>query len=130
MSNNSELHQVVDLVALPGPSPKTIVHRPGAASKACGPKAAIRRSCNAWQRAFNQYLEVGEYTAAKEASAAFCRAMPVLADDKEIRNFIACAAHGMVIGAIPESKGRQLLYAAQVALSALKTEPKPPKRAK
>lgn len=127
MSNNSALQQESELVAVPLPSPKSLTLTRAAAPKAASPKAAIRRCCTAWQRAFDGYSGHNEYTASKEASAAYCRAMPVLADGNCIRDFIACAAHGMVIGAIPESRGRQLLYAAQVALTALKSEPEPPK---
>jgi hypothetical protein len=53
--------------------------------------------------------------------------MPLPVGYEGVRDFIACAAHGILIGAIPPEKSGQLLYAAQVALNALQFAPKPPK---
>jgi hypothetical protein len=53
--------------------------------------------------------------------------MPPLSNRESIRDFIACAAHGILIGAITPQLSGQLLYAAQVALGALKREQKPRK---
>ena len=55
--------------------------------------------------------------------------MPPLADYESIREFIACAAHGILINAIPQQRANQLLYAAQVALASLNYEPKQRKSA-
>ena len=52
------------------------------------------------------------------AGAAFCRAMPPLRGRANIREFIDCVAHGMLINAIPANQGSKLLYAAQVAFTA------------
>ena len=52
---------------------------------------------------------------ARKASTAYCKVMPYLSDYESIRKFIACAAHGILIGAIPQKRANQLLYAAQVA---------------
>jgi hypothetical protein len=96
-------------------------------------RAAIKRCCAAWQRAYDAYLEdpecakKGEAFAAGNADKAYCGAMPPLADYQSIRDFIACAAHGMLIGAIYERRANKLLYAAQVALASLHFEPKPRK---
>lgn len=93
-------------------------------------KAAIRRCCAAWKRAYEAYLEGTDRSnrtrifAAHEAGPAYCRAMPPLAGYENIRDFIACAAHGILINAIPEKRANQLLYAAQVALASLHFEPK------
>jgi hypothetical protein len=125
MSSNSAIQQAVELVAVPMPSPKAIVHNPVAAPKASSSKAALRRCCAAWQRAFDANLHANEFRATKEASAAYCKAMPLLEGEDGLRDFIACAAHGIVIGAIPEKKGGQLFYAAQVALATLRRERKP-----
>jgi hypothetical protein len=98
-------------------------------------QAAIKRCCAAWQRAYNAYLESerGNGTdttyAAHQAGPAYRKAMPPLAGYESIRDFIACTAYGILLGAIPESRGNQLLYAAQVALAALHHEPKPRKSA-
>jgi hypothetical protein len=65
--------------------------------------------------------------AAKPAAEAYCNAMPMLVGYEGVRDFIACAAHGILIGAISREKGGQLLYAAQVALAAVHMERKPPR---
>jgi hypothetical protein len=62
--------------------------------------------------------------AAREAGTAYRNAMPMLAGYEGIRDFIACAAHGILNDAIPLNKSTKLLYAAQVALNALHFEPK------
>jgi hypothetical protein len=67
--------------------------------------------------------------AAHKAGPAYCKAMPPLADYESIRDFIACAAHGILIDAIPKKSASQLLYAAQVALATLHYEPKARKHA-
>ena len=56
---------------------------------------------------------------AEEGGTAYCGAMPMLASYEGIRDFVACAAHGILIGAIPAERSGQLLYAAQVALNVL-----------
>jgi hypothetical protein len=93
-------------------------------------RAAIKRCCAAWQRVYDAYMEgtrgsgADAITAAHEAGPAFCKAMPPLAGYESIRDFVACAAHGILIDAIPEKRANQLLYAAQVALATLRYEPK------
>jgi hypothetical protein len=52
------------------------------------------------------------------AHKAFQKALPPLTGLKNIQNFIACVAHGMLIGAILDPDGARLLHAAQVAKSA------------
>jgi hypothetical protein len=44
--------------------------------------------------------------------------MPPLSGPENIRDFIACVAHAMLIGAILGPDGARLLYAAQVAYQA------------
>jgi len=86
----------------PGPGPST-----------SNPKAALKRCCAAWQRAFNAFEEgalgesIDHIFAAKDAGKAYCNAMPLLTGYEGVRDFIACAA--------------------QAALSILQFEPKPPK---
>jgi hypothetical protein len=86
-------------------------------------KAAIRRCRAAWKRAFDIYIEsegdnfFTRKGAAENANPVYCAAMPVLDSPENIRDFIACTAHGILIGAIPAERSGQLLYAAQVALS-------------
>lgn len=86
--------------------------------------AAIARCRAAWQRAFNDYVKKNakrdswvKDNAAKPAAIAYRAAMPPLVGHQGIRDFIACAAFGILIEAIPRDRASQLLYAAQVALS-------------
>jgi hypothetical protein len=53
--------------------------------------------------------------------------MPPLAGHDNICDFIACAAHGILIEAIPMKRANQLLYAAQIALATLNRAPNPRK---
>jgi hypothetical protein len=98
-------------------------------------RVAIKHCCAAWKRAYDAYMKGkdGSSTtrifAAYDAGPAFCKAMPPLLGYENIRDFIACAAHGILINAISEKRANQLLYAAQVALVALNCEPKPRKSA-
>jgi hypothetical protein len=57
--------------------------------------------------------------------ATFLRHIPFLSDAENIRVFIACVSHGMLIGAIRMPDGTKLLYAAQIAHSALPREVRP-----
>ena len=102
----------------PGPQPDS---EPDTASA----KTAFRRCCAAWQRAYKAYMDEKDhdpndktdvFLATQAAAPAYCHAMPMLAGPEGIRDFIACAAHGMLVGAISAEKGSQLLYAAQVAI--------------
>jgi hypothetical protein len=98
---------------------------------------ALKRCCDAWKRAFKAHMdncdednEDGErFLAARDAGTVYCIAMSPLSGYENIRDFIACTAHGILIGAIPTEKSGRLLYAAQVALGALHYQPKPPKSA-
>lgn len=73
--------------------------------------------------AYGDALTVIDRTIAlKNASRAYCNAMPLLVGTAGIRNFLACVAHGILIGAIDKSQGGSLLYAAQVALSSTPRE--------
>jgi hypothetical protein len=98
-------------------------------------RAAIKRCCAAWQRAFDANLEGTKRNssdktwAAIQAAPYYRNAMPPLAGYENIRDFIACAAHGILIDAIPQKRANQLLYAAQVALASLNCEPKTRKSA-
>ena len=115
------------------PPNKTL--EPGPAQHPAGPKAALRHCCVAWKRAFKAYMEDpnadvpgDELFASKDAGEAYRNAMPLLVGYNGARDFIACAAHGILIGAIAKDEGGQLLYAAQVALSIAQSENRQPKR--
>jgi hypothetical protein len=104
---------------------------PGARRKQTDPNAALRRCCAAWKRAYDAYMDeneedpndsIGRALAARPAGEAYRNAMPLLAGYEGVRDFIACAAHGILIGAIPKEESGQLLYAAQVALNLAQCE--------
>jgi hypothetical protein len=83
--------------------------------------AAVARCCEAWQNTFKKLAvrEKDEIVASFHAAKAYRNAMPPLSGSENIQDFIACTAHGMLIGAISENRSTKLLYAAQVALGAL-----------
>ena len=60
-----------------------------------------------------------ESNACDWADKAYRNAMPALSGEEGIRDFVACAAHGLLIGAIREERATKLLYAAQVAITTL-----------
>ncbi len=100
------------------------------------PTDAIARCRDAWQQAFDAYMEknarkdgsLAEHNAKEEAAAAYRAAMPELAYWCGIRDFIACIAYGVLIDAIPAERTGQLLYAAQTALALLPASPSPDRR--
>ena len=85
---------------------------------------AVAHCCKAWKRAFREAKAAGESDprANSEASEVYRAHMPPLSTRDSCRDFIACVAQGMLIGAIPEKDGGKLLYAAQVALAAANVE--------
>ncbi len=85
---------------------------------------AVAHCCKAWKRTFRETFaaEESEPRAASEAAEAYRAAMPPLSTRNSCRDFIACVAQGMLLGAIPEKEGGKLLYAAQVALAAANVE--------
>jgi hypothetical protein len=82
---------------------------------------AVARCCEAWQRAFQDAMsrKNNESDARGWADKAFRNAMPALSGEEGIRDFVACAAHGLLIGTIKEERATKLLYAAQVATTTL-----------
>lgn len=85
---------------------------------------AVARCCEAWTLTFQETARrEGEAVATVEAEQAYRKAMPPLSGAGNIRDFIACTAHGMLIGAIGGPDGARLLYAAQVAYSTLRSQP-------
>jgi hypothetical protein len=85
---------------------------------------AVARCCKAWKRAYRaKYDENGfAWSAPSEAAEAFRAAMPSLTSRENCRDFIACVAQGMLLGAIAEKNAGKLLYAAQIALSSVASE--------
>src|SRR5438067_2363525 len=87
---------------------------------------AVARCCEARARAYRKYIAKGEVpvVAGIDADEVYRKTMPPLSGSDNIRDFIACAAHGMLIGAIDGPVGARILYAAQLAQSMI------PRRAK
>ena len=85
---------------------------------------SVALCCQAYARAYREAREAGKGHVAAQfiAASAYRNAMPPLDGPDNIRSFIACAAHAMLIGALEASDGAKLLYAVQVASSLL---PKP-----
>jgi hypothetical protein len=98
----------------------------GSASAAALANPAIARCCDAWRSRYKAEMSKSkdDVFAAHNADTSYRDAMPPLVDYESIRDFIACSAHGMLIGAIPRQSGTQLLYAAQVALAAIRQQPR------
>jgi hypothetical protein len=94
------------------------------------PNPAVQRCCEALECSLEESRANGqdEVYAEEDADQAYMNAMPHLSGYENIRDFIACVTHGMVVGAIDNIQGPKLLYAAQIAVGALRHEPKPEKR--
>ncbi len=89
----------------------------GSASNPFSENAAVARCYAAGVRARSAALASGMSTLAanRAANDAYRAAMPPLSGAGNIRDFIACVAHGMLLEAISSSNGASLLGAAQVA---------------
>jgi hypothetical protein len=92
---------------------------------------AVARCCKAWRKVYRAAMEQCDYEAgaARKAGEAYRAAMPPLTSRESCRDFIACVAQGILIGAITEKNGGKLLYAVQVALAAANSEQNPQKSA-
>lgn len=82
---------------------------------------AVAHCCEVWDFTRLQSLNAGKnwVLARVDAHKAYQQAMPPLIGLENIQNFIACVAHGMLKGSILHRHGSSLLYAAQIAKSAL-----------
>jgi hypothetical protein len=87
--------------------------------------AAVSRCCDAWSRSFKTPSQRREPVGPVlvDARRAYCQAMPPLVGYQNIRDFIACVAQGLLLGAISEAQCSRLLYAAQVAQGTLRHQP-------
>ena len=92
---------------------------------------AIAKCSRAWRNAYEKEIANGTYegSAARFAGQIYRRLMPPLTGQENIRDFIACVAYGLLIGAIEEKCGSKLLYAAQVAHTTLRGQSATPKTA-
>jgi len=98
---------------------------PAEPDHAASENPAVARCCDALDRvrAQSESGVRGLIYSHSDCAIAYRRAMPSLSGLDNIRDFIACAAHGMLIGAISATDGARLLYAAQVARGALPNSP-------
>ncbi len=92
---------------------------------------AVARCARAFQDAYSEVLRKSgfESDAMKKAAEAYRTFLPPLTSRDNCRDFIACVAHGMLLGVIGENNGGKLLYAAQVAIVAAGAEDRAQKAA-
>ena len=86
---------------------------------------AVARCLDAFARTYKANIAINQTKAAATdcAAVAYREAMPPLTGPDNIRDFIACVAQGILVGAINSLQSSKLLYAAQVALSASRKLP-------
>jgi hypothetical protein len=91
--------------------------------------AAVRRCVEALSRSLEESRKKrrDKYDTDEYASEAYRNQMPDLSGYENIRDFIACTTNALLFGVIDAIEASKLLYAAQVALSVLRHEPKPQK---
>jgi hypothetical protein len=93
---------------------------------------AVDRCNHAWQRAYNKEVvgideDESTWPAKKAGNQAYLRAMPPLSGYDNICDFIACVTNALVIDAISACDAKRLLAAAKIAITAVRSEPAPPK---
>ena len=78
---------------------------------------AVERCCRAWNLTLEAALDEGINLVSSHlrANEAFRNAMPPLTTARNIRDFIACVAFGMMANTIDYAFAPKLLYAAQMA---------------
>ena len=108
------------------PIPPVPAEHPEAALYPCLRIPAVAHCSLVWQKIHAATLQLTKniYTSERCAGKAFRLAMPPLSGYRNICDFIACVGYGMLIGAIKNENGTKLMYAAQVALSAVPKEDK------
>ena len=89
---------------------------------------AIARCHLGWDPVYNHYIAKGWHrlSASRHAAYFYRAAMPPFTSPQNILDFIACAAHGILIGAIDPKEASRLIYAATAALTALRAMPASP----
>lgn len=87
---------------------------------------AVVHCLDAWRSTRAASLKAGksEYRSEVDAVKSYLAAMPPLAGYQNICDFIACVGYGMVIEVVEQGASGKLLYAAQVALSAIPNQAK------
>ncbi len=93
-------------------------------------RTALRRCRAAWHRAYRAEMDKSNGNDGDDVFACFYggkayrKAMPILSSYESVQAYIACAAHGLLIGAIAPEESGHILYAAQVAIGTLNFGPK------
>jgi len=87
---------------------------------------AVQRCCDARDRSLEDSREqnLDDHHTRDRAHKAFRDALPDLTGYENIRDFIACISYGRINGEIHPIEAPQFFYAAQVAISALRLQPK------
>ena len=90
------------------------------------PSLAIEICDNMFADAVQTALDQGlnEEMAKMRGKLAYCAVMPKLTGATNVRDFIACVTYAMSLEILGGSEGTRLLYAAQVAHTALTKRPK------
>ena len=103
----------------------SIEAEPQPAEPSCD-NAAVRACMRAWQTAYNKTAAKSDddYEAEKAALKAFRRAMPHLAGQDNIRDFIACVTYASLNEIIRHSDAEHYLEAAKIAIGAVRHEAK------
>lgn len=88
---------------------------------------AVQRCLDAARKAFEQEQANGADNSDSNSAArdAFRNVMPPLAGAQNIQDFIACVACGLLRNVMYYEESMKLLYAAQVAASAIRRQPSP-----
>jgi hypothetical protein len=81
---------------------------------------AIDHCCDAYNNAIKLAIEkkLSSYDGERRAEKAYRQAMPPLSGEANIRDFITCLGHAMLLNVISPEQGTKFLYAAQIAFSA------------
>jgi|ERR1700729_591076 hypothetical protein len=120
------MSETIQTPAAPASNPEPILTAPE-------PNPAVAYCRQAYRQAFKAAREKGksEFDREWEAKEAYRRAMPPLSGRENIRDFIACVAYAMLTRWITSPESTQVLYAAQVAYTALdRAAPEKPGRPK
>jgi hypothetical protein len=129
MTGSTQTEPAVSTVSLLEKALSQALSRPHAAPALPDPSSpaaanpAVARCAQAYTRALATTWNKSKdhYDSIKDGKNAYRQAMPPLSGHDNIRDFIACTAHGMLIDAIDGAEGARLLYAAQVAYATRET---------
>jgi len=90
---------------------------------------AIQRCAEAWYRAYQnaETKGVNPISVRLRANEAYRYAMPPLNTPENVRDFLACVVHGMMVGAIIDELGSIWIRAARAAYAMCETKPNRPR---